>query len=876
MAQKPYTRREHYEATDSGSMRFAAHTVLWGHSPKDFERIFDVIVAAGYQGVELFQHPQKLGQPARILRMLRERNLELLGLCSGSPDKRIEWLEQGAGEEAWFDARSPYLYMDGFPKNGFEHYLEKGWKLALHPYSLKQDWSFDDVITKLRALKKYVNLLYLPDTAHAAIQRHNIIDSVKEFRHRLAAVHLKDWRPGYGRASGRYAIGFTEIGRGVVDFETLFKELLLPAYSRLWVVYEQNYSEGMRDQSLRTSSDALYVKKVGLKPRAKVTPKHYDATSHFSGMPPLDLVRRFSSARLASASIAQLYLRLAQELRKCLDLKAVAIWSCSEIDLVKTLQGVSTDAEDSDPTFEPGAAPSTLSPDLRRVASDVTGLGPRPLPDKDLLPELKNLFLSEGEPWAFRFPVRATWNPYRTRIIVDLGFKTNRSRTVFKENLDFRTELAEAIIHSLDWHLETIMSSAASDLNLSADKAKDLKEFGERLKTVIQDRMCCEHVSLFLSDLGGHRLRPFVSDDLQWCTKAEADRYYEPDDGQETTQVWLSLRPRFDGRLTQPKPGSLNSKSWAPGSDPESQRALLMPIVDTAGNSIGVIRCVNKITSEGRLCNFGDDDLLVLDYMMQHALPTLRKLQAAEEERARNLIVAHELKRPVSALCVAADLLQVEFIEDDKMRMLVSEYVMRQVKHVNRFADTLRILVSRSAFFGGHRDKQFVASRRHTRFMQEIVAPVIKLLRFDLEDNKLNPGHLRYEGFHELPPLYIDKDMFHQIVFNLLDNAIKYARPAPQDFWVEVSASNKNDGMFTIRFKDKGIGIPVELRELIFDLGRRGPEAHFHSAGSGIGLWLVRELLRLHGARIVIEDDPQFTVFRIDLPSGLADRSWKP
>ncbi|MBN2021596.1 MAG: HAMP domain-containing histidine kinase [Pirellulales bacterium] len=106
---------------------------------------------------------------------------------------------------------------------------------------------------------------------------------------------------------------------------------------------------------------------------------------------------------------------------------------------------------------------------------------------------------------------------------------------------------------------------------------------------------------------------------------------------------------------------------------------------------------------------------------------------------------------------------------------------------------------------------------------------------------------------------------------NLIDNAVKYAGNPP-----EVRVTLRRDaetGVATVRVRDNGRGIPMVMRRKVFGrFVRLGSELERDRAGTGLGLYIVRTLLRrLHG-RIHIEDPPQGPgiVFEVQLRETLA------
>ncbi len=101
-----------------------------------------------------------------------------------------------------------------------------------------------------------------------------------------------------------------------------------------------------------------------------------------------------------------------------------------------------------------------------------------------------------------------------------------------------------------------------------------------------------------------------------------------------------------------------------------------------------------------------------------------------------------------------------------------------------------------------------------------------------------------------LPLVQADGKRVEQILSNLIDNAAKFAPPAGV---IEVSLSQK-DGAVQVAIADAGPGVPSQERELIFDKFYNAADKAL--AGVGLGLFICRELVRLHGGHIWVEDRP--------------------
>ncbi|OJT25990.1 hypothetical protein BO221_09140 [Archangium sp. Cb G35] len=108
-----------------------------------------------------------------------------------------------------------------------------------------------------------------------------------------------------------------------------------------------------------------------------------------------------------------------------------------------------------------------------------------------------------------------------------------------------------------------------------------------------------------------------------------------------------------------------------------------------------------------------------------------------------------------------------------------------------------------------------------------------------------------------------DRVRLEQIVTNLLDNAIKYGAQAP----IEVTVA-REDGAAVLTLRDRGIGISPERLPFIFGRFERAVSSR-HYGGLGLGLYIVRQIVELHGGTIQVESSPgKGSTFTVRLPRG--------
>jgi signal transduction histidine kinase len=98
-----------------------------------------------------------------------------------------------------------------------------------------------------------------------------------------------------------------------------------------------------------------------------------------------------------------------------------------------------------------------------------------------------------------------------------------------------------------------------------------------------------------------------------------------------------------------------------------------------------------------------------------------------------------------------------------------------------------------------------------------------------------------------------DREAISRALWNLLDNAVKYS-PECRTVWV---ALQRQDDRVSILVRDRGLGIPIHEQREIFDRFVRGAESTARRIrGTGIGLAMVRQIVRAHGGDVSVASEP--------------------
>ncbi len=228
------------------------------------------------------------------------------------------------------------------------------------------------------------------------------------------------------------------------------------------------------------------------------------------------------------------------------------------------------------------------------------------------------------------------------------------------------------------------------------------------------------------------------------------------------------------------------------------------------------------------------------------------RLQTTEEQRRRFVSDAsHELKTPLASIRLLADsIVHSDNIDPSTMREFVTDIGSEAV----RLQRTTEKLLDLSRLD----DKAQDASRPVDlkKVVQDSLTPLGPLaqekgvsLRSELEDGCV--------------VLATEDDLFH-IVFNLVENAIKYNVPEGS---VDISL-RRDEKRVTLTVADTGIGIPEEDRINIFARFYRVDKARSREAGgSGLGLSIVRDAVLAHGGSVTVgQNNPQGSVFEVSFP----------
>jgi len=239
--------------------------------------------------------------------------------------------------------------------------------------------------------------------------------------------------------------------------------------------------------------------------------------------------------------------------------------------------------------------------------------------------------------------------------------------------------------------------------------------------------------------------------------------------------------------------------------------------------------------------------------------------EAEAAVRARDEFLAaaaHELKTPLTSLRGFAQFALRRLEREGQLR---PEQLQRTLRVIDHQSDRLSRLVAQLLDLSSLDAGQLALKRR--------VTDVAALVRDAVASAQA--ATQRHRFVVRAPPsleAFVDPARMEQVIDNLLDNAAKFS---PEDTPIEVELSAADPRMLRLTVRDYGPGIPPERRGGLFSRFYQAQTGR-PFAGLGLGLYLSRQLVRLHGGHLEAEFPPEGGMrLIITLPRGLNDaRRW--
>jgi len=224
-----------------------------------------------------------------------------------------------------------------------------------------------------------------------------------------------------------------------------------------------------------------------------------------------------------------------------------------------------------------------------------------------------------------------------------------------------------------------------------------------------------------------------------------------------------------------------------------------------------------------------------------------KEFMLARQQKNFLLSITHEFKSPLAAIKLSLQTLHKHHLDEEKQQSLIK----RSLSDTDRIQNLIE-----NALTAAQIESQNIELQNEEFNLSALLNDIVKDKSAHLKD-----GH---EIKAEIPDnVFMKGDVLaiSSVILNLLENAEKYS---PENSIIQLELLER-DKHIVIRVKDNGSGIPDEEKENIFDkFYRIGNEDTRKTKGTGLGLYIVKNIVALHNGKVFVKDNhPQGTVFEI-------------
>ncbi|MFT4681453.1 MAG: two-component system phosphate regulon sensor histidine kinase PhoR, partial [Flavobacteriales bacterium] len=250
---------------------------------------------------------------------------------------------------------------------------------------------------------------------------------------------------------------------------------------------------------------------------------------------------------------------------------------------------------------------------------------------------------------------------------------------------------------------------------------------------------------------------------------------------------------------------------------------------------------------------FSSGILLLVIFFFAYTLWVILKQKKMSEIRNDFINnMTHEFKTPVSTISASSEILISGAIEDQTEKK--QRYYQMILDESNRLKLQVEKVLQVAQFDKGEIELNLTDINIH-----DLIDCTVNSLQLLIDQKS---GRVKMDLNATSATIQGDQLHISNIVYNLLDNALKYCSAAPE---IKIETQSVNKGI-EITFLDKGIGIPANLQKDIFTKFYRVPTGDIHNVkGFGLGLYYVHTMVKAHGGNIKLSSElglgSQFKIF---------------
>ncbi len=228
--------------------------------------------------------------------------------------------------------------------------------------------------------------------------------------------------------------------------------------------------------------------------------------------------------------------------------------------------------------------------------------------------------------------------------------------------------------------------------------------------------------------------------------------------------------------------------------------------------------------------------LLIIVGLVLLCVWLVREMRYSQRQQSFLDAVTHEMKTPLASLRLSVDTLSLH----DPPAPRREEFLSRMQSDLDRLEGTVQQVLAAARADARERPRE--------RARIDLVALLARCIDEICERHRLPHDAVRFDRSNVVG-IRGDEDELGLVFRNLLENAVKYSDPPVE---IRVALRAAGDGRVTVEIMDRGIGIPRrELRKIFQRFYRAGRDMQRKVSGLGLGLFIVRNLVRRQGGRVV-------------------------
>jgi signal transduction histidine kinase len=229
-----------------------------------------------------------------------------------------------------------------------------------------------------------------------------------------------------------------------------------------------------------------------------------------------------------------------------------------------------------------------------------------------------------------------------------------------------------------------------------------------------------------------------------------------------------------------------------------------------------------------------------------------KEMVASQQSRNFLLSITHELKSPIASIRLIIETLLRRELPKEKTSQLQNN-ALKETERLNTLVNNL--------LFSAKLESKYQANKEPLD-LPLLLEEIINKLK-----DKYPEAEFTYQQEAKMPFFFGDKMGMISVALNLLENAVKYSGPGGKAI-INTYLGFETPQQIKLEIKDQGVGVPEKEKKNIFQkFYRVGNEDTRTAKGTGLGLYIVDQIVRAHDGRINVHDNlPKGTVFEVLLP----------